>query len=427
MIKNKEFKGFWFLPGDTNKKVPGILYFEANKEIRLELIGGFEKSTNDVLKEIFKNKSERIIHGITNKNEKISLLVCNGQSNVHFPSDFQTTKYICKYFIIGKHITDIHELTFNRIQADLTYLYDWCPWGTIRNIINFSEDEKPSEIIVPLDIKDFWEKIIPIDFGYKIKIFGDGTFKGSYDNSEYHFSQNTLLEITHNESQISFADLLNKVGLFKQFLSLATLSPINYTNLTLFDNSDFHEYNDGEKITKPIFLYFIEDKEEIAKNKSHHFLFKYKDIKTVFPDILKKWYKSKDNLAPIRNHLIASIKPKTIFTSLDFLIIIQSLEGYHRRFIDNNDKIILRKRLDELIKLFSNINKIKNKPINLTHVVNSRNYYSHFFNKNKNVLDGAELYFLTQQLRNLLICCVLNLIGFDIELINKLLNNNEIL
>jgi len=135
-------------------------------------------------------------------------------------------------------------------------------------------------------------------------------------------------------------------------------------------------------------------------------------------------------LAPIRYHLIASIKQKKIFTSLDFLILVQSLEGYHRRFIQKKIKVPkgeseLKLRLNELIQIFNSIDWIKNKPINLLHVVNSRNYYSHFFERNENVLDGKELYFLTEQLRILLICCVLNLIGLEIPLINKLLNKND--
>ncbi|MDP3441447.1 MAG: hypothetical protein Q8T08_01170, partial [Ignavibacteria bacterium] len=75
--------------------------------------------------------------------------------------------------------------------------------------------------------------------------------------------------------------------------------------------------------------------------------------------------------------------------------------------------------------LFKGVNKITNNPINITHVVSSRNYYSHFFDRNKNVLDGVKLFYLTNQLRNLLICCVLRLLGFDIGLTNKLLNENE--
>lgn len=423
MIENEEHKGFWFLPENIENKVPGILYFEKNKEIRLELIGGFETNVKDVLLNILDNKAVEIIHGINNKNEKISLLFCNGQSNINFPSPFQTTNYFCQYFIKGKHLLDIHELTFDKIQADITNLYEWLPSGALKNTISFSKDNKPYQTVVSLDKNDSWEKDFEIGSDYELKISGFGNFRGSIDNSEYHFSQNTIVEITHKNSQKSFAELLDKLGLFRQFLSLATLSSLNFRELTLFDNSDFHDYKNGVKETNRISLYFIEDKEIAAINKSHYFLFRFQDIEPVFPEIIKKWYTTKNNLAPIRTHLISSIKPKFKFTSLDFLIIVQSLEGYHRRFINNKDKT-LKTRLDELIKLFSGVNKIKNKPIDLTQVVNSRNYYSHFFDKNKNVLDGKELFFLTKQLRTLLICCVLNLIGFEDNLINNLLNKN---
>jgi len=392
MIKNEEYKGFWFLPEYTENRVPGILYFEKNKEIRSELIGGFETNIIDVFKSMLDNKTTEIIHGITNENEKISLLICNGQSNVNLPSDFQTTNYFCQYFIKGKHLSKIHEHTFNRIQANLSNLYNWCPIGTIKNTIEFSKDEKASKYSVSLNKKDYWEKTISLDSEYKLKIFSDGNFIGSYDNSEYHFSQTTIVEISHNKFPISFAELLNKLGLFKQFLSFATLSSITYIELILFDNNDFHEHKNGEKTINSVSLYFVKDEELSKQNKSHHFLFNYSDIEKEFPSIIKKWYRTKRNLTPIRNHLIASIKPKKVFTSLDFLIVVQSLEGYHRRFV--KEKIIVSKgqselklRLDELIKSFDAVQKLQKNPINLTHVVKSRHYYSHFYNKDKNVLN----------------------------------------
>lgn len=426
MKTNEEYKGYWFLPDKKENRIPGILYFETNNKIRLELIGGFETD----IKEIFNSKTTEVILGITGKNEKISLLVCHSYSSVTFPSEFQTTNYTCQYFIKGKHLSSINELTFNKVRADLTSLYDWHPSDMIRNTIEFSKEEKPFKTIVSIDENDSWEKTVSIDSEYTLRIFGIGNFNGSYDNSTYDFSQNTILEIEHNNAKTSFAEFLNKIEIFRQFLSLATLSPINYTEITLFDNSDFQELKDGKRILKPIILSFIERENASKKNDSFRFLFTHKDIEPVFPDIITKWYNSKENLAPIRNHLIASIKPRIIFTSLDFLIIIQSIEGYHRRFIKKKIKVPkgeseLNLRLKEIIKLFDGIDKIKRSPINLVQVVSSRNYYSHFYEKDENVLQGKELYFLTQQLRNLLICCVLYLIGFEVDLINKLLNKND--
>lgn len=314
MIENEEYKGFWFLPDNPETRIPGILYFEANKKIRLELIGGFET----YIQEIFNSKTIEVIHGITNKNERISLLICHGYSSVNFPSEFHTSNYTCQYFVKGKHLSSIAELTFDKIQVNLTSLYEWHPSGIIRNTIELSKDGRLTEAVVSINKNYSWEEIVEIDSEYTLKISGIGNFNSSFDNSEYNFSQNTIIEISNKGSKKSFEEFLNKVELFKQFLSLATLSPINYTEITFFDNSDYQELKDGDKILTPVLLNFIEEKEASIKKESFRYLFVHADIKTVFPYIIKRWYQSKEELAPIRHHLIASIKPKKYLQVLIF-------------------------------------------------------------------------------------------------------------
>ena len=290
MTKNEEFKGFWFLPNKKENRIPGILYF-ANNKIRLELIGGFETD----IKEIFNNKTTEVILGVTGKNEKISLLICHRYSSMTFPSEFQTTNYTCQYFIKGKHLSSIDELTFNKVRVDLTSLYEWHPSGIIRNTIEFSNDRKHFKTIVSIDENDSWEETVPIDSEYTLRIFSIGNFNSSCDNSTYDFSQNTILEIEHNNAKRSFVEFLNKIEVFKQFLSLATLSPINYIEISLFDNSDFQELKDGERILTPILLSFIERENASIKNDSFRFLFTHADIDSVFPDIIANWYNSKED------------------------------------------------------------------------------------------------------------------------------------
>ena len=55
----------------------------------------------------------------------------------------------------------------------------------------------------------------------------------------------------------------------------------------------------------------------------------------------------------------------------------------------------------------------------IDYIRDSRHYYSHLLppGKKPNVVDGHELYDLNHKLRKLLLCCILNFIGF---------NNNEI-
>ena len=157
-------------------------------------------------------------------------------------------------------------------------------------------------------------------------------------------------------------------------------------------------------------------------------MFDYKSISKQYPHIIQKWYTEKEDITPIRAHLIESIKDKRVFSSIDFLIIIQALEGFCTRFRTENS---LSKMLEAIISEFSGIDKLKNDNITIKQVVDSRHYFSHFMEKTKkpNTLDGHDLYNLTFKLRKLLICCILHFIGFDYLQINQILNksNNNLL
>lgn len=115
---------------------------------------------------------------------------------------------------------------------------------------------------------------------------------------------------------------------------------------------------------------------------------------------------------------------KNIFSSIDFLIVVQALEGFFTRFRKEDS---LSNMLRNIISEFSCIDKIKNADIAINEVVNSRHYYSHFMerSKKKHILDGQELYDLTHKLRKLLICCVLHFIGFNYPQINEILNKSN--
>lgn len=422
MTKDEEHKGYWFLPSNVENKVPGILYFSANKEIRLELIGGFETKMPDILT----SKSIEIIQGITHESKKISLFFCDRYGSWNMSSPYPITNYKCQYLIIGKHLNAISEKGFNRIEADLTGLYEWHPSGIIQNEIAFSDDDKLTKINCTISDSDYWEEIIEIENDFNAKIRGIANYTLSPDHRDANFKQNTLFEICRTNSKESFIYFLNKVELFRQFLSLASLSTSDYLQLTLFDDDDYQLSEKGNKLYNRVLLYFVREKGDNHKTKRHEFLFNHKDIIDTFPVIIRAWYGFNKDLAPIRKHLIESIRLKKVFTSLDFLIIVQALEGYHRRFVDKNDKIFLKERIEGLFGLFLDVQKVSNNRINIAHVVSSRNYYSHFYEKNDNVLDGVELFKLTEQLRILLICCVLRLIGFDTTLINNLLDKKAV-
>jgi len=376
MTKDLEFKGYWFLPNNPNDKIAGTLYYQLNKEIRLELIGGFENISAKNLP----FESAEIIHGISQKAEEITLFNCNAYGSLNLSCGFPMTNFTCQFIIIGKHMSTINDEIFNKIVVNLSSLFDWHPQGMIKQLIQFSNDRDFFETQFSLSKSDYWEKEVSIDSNTKLKIHNISGFNQSFDKRETILTQDILCEIESVEKKSNFTDLLNKAGLFKQFLSFASLSSQEFLEIILFDNDNYQEFNDGCRNIHPITLYYINKDIKISDNKTSNFLFTYSDIEKIFPNIIKKWFDVKSEFAPIKNHLIESLKRKKVFTSLDFLIIVQALEGYHRRFVNKEIKLKrgeseLTLRLADLISIYSDIDKICNTKINLTHVVKSRNYY----------------------------------------------------
>lgn len=417
MIHNNEYKGFWFLPDKPKNKVAGILYFKANDSIKLELIGGFDSE----LSQIIKSKTIKIIYGFTSNAEKITLINCFSSFSLNFSSNHPLTKYSCQYLVVGKHLKSMEDEIFDRIRVDMSSLYNWIPAGIIKHSISYLDDDK-IKANFSLSQNDNWEKRVEND-ELIISFLSSFQTKSRVDN-EQTLIENTFLEISKKNMKSSFSELLNNIGIFKHFLSLASLSNTSYRSITLYDNDGFQQLKNEKKIFHSTYLFYIDRNNiyKISKNNSSH-LFKYKDVEDQYPYIINKWFDFKNELAPIRNHLVKSIIRTGTFTSLDFLILVQALEGFHRRFI-NNKRTSLKSRITFLTLKFEDVIKVNLDKKDILSVVASRDYYSHFFEEKENVLDGLELYDLSEKLRILLICCLLNLIGFENEQINLLLNKN---
>ena len=143
-----------------------------------------------------------------------------------------------------------------------------------------------------------------------------------------------------------------------------------------------------------------------------------------FTHVVQKWYRVEEEIAPIREQLIESIIDKSRFTTWDFLILAQAVDGFHSRFVDRSDNKAYIKRVDELLSKFSDVQKIKDSKLDSAIVRNSRHYYSHFFmlKEGREIYSGRRLYEQTVELRKLLVCCILNLMGFNNSDINFMLN-----
>lgn len=426
--KKIEFKGYWYLPSNPDNAIAGVVTYFPNERIILELFGGFDNSITGLF---FSDKDEPIIYGKTSDAKEVSLVNCFQYSSLNFSADFPIVRYNCDYMIIGKHINGLDEKCKYWANIEIPELSFWCP----PKAIEIKETINKIELSISRFQNNDTNTIenVQIDENTSICIKQSVNF----DSSEYlltpKIEQYTFLEI-YKKEDATILDFLSDILMYEQFLSLATLKRVKCSKITIYDKHIYQE-NKSEKFYKPIdIIHPFPERASIKQEKIRHFqfLFDYSAIKGIYSIILKKWYNEPSDIIPIRCHLIDSLEQKSIYGSVDFLNIIQAIEGFWWRFRDdayrqvNNTKTTqLNTIINELIMEFDRIVLLKECGINIDSSVDSRHYYSHFFKKSKkqHTLYGWELIKEAKKLRILLLCCVLSYIGFDNERINNVLDN----
>lgn len=425
-----EYKGFWFLPEEKNNKVAGILTINPFHDNKLELIGGFEKDFKDIISSSKKDVIYGEVYNDESNFRRVTLIDCSYSFNINFSAEHPITLYNCAVVIDGFHILNLDCNSCISITADLTSLYNWKNTGLIKRTWHFPENSqstsKPEGLSINIDSNDYWEIPVKFDGSITLILFADSNCNTTPDYKETNIKQFTRVKI-EAKNEASITALYKYLHLFKQFLSFATLIPIYINKLWLYSSNYYDELSNGDKLELPAFVYIKSfDNDGIRiESKSYNHLFNFSDIEKEFPDVIRKWYDISDDLAPIRNHLIESLRPIKTFSSVNFLIIIQALEGFHRKFRDTEWRK-LRVRLKNLIDEFNNIEEVKKITENdIKQAVASRDYYSHFLIGKEDVLEGIGLFELTRKMKYLLICCVLNLVGFKNVKINELLRKNQ--
>ncbi|MFA5970777.1 MAG: HEPN domain-containing protein [Lentimicrobiaceae bacterium] len=420
MNEKFEHKGYFFLPESPGIRVAGILSFLPGENILIEIFGSLNGDFG--LGELLDLKSEKIIQGDLSNSKKVTLINCTVSFDYNLSSSFPLIKYRCSYLVVGGHLNDITEKKFDFTNISFSNLFEWLGERTIKVKMKFDEQNSFNEANFNISKSLILDRCFQIDQKCNIHLISGNRFYSESNSEAYHLREEPFVKlVSHNEKE-SIIYFKDKALLFRQFLEFAFLKPVAITELTLYDKNNFQ----GKGKNKLFHRYDLFFDENINQPPAviDHALFDFKEVSEYFGDIIKKWFSINAELAPIRNHLLDSIRPKKFFNSNDFLIIIQSLEGYHQRFIKSKVKEPkLKDRLKELTTKFEFVELIRISCIDIQKVVSTRGYYSHFYPNKKNVLEGKDLYNLTNDLRKLLICCVLDLLGFNQELINEVITN----
>jgi hypothetical protein len=430
-----EYKGYWFLPSAPDTKVAGIVTYYPNEKITLELIGAFD----DGIETLFSDKMEPVIYGKTSDAKDVSLIQCYQYSSLNLAAEFPIARYACNYMFVGKHIDSLDQKCHYRVWFKIPELSFWChPYAIQSNIYFDKEGQRAKGMCLSFNTEYRSENDIissvDIDDETSILLKKGIDFDATTCYLHPQLEQYTYVEILKkNESSIH--DLLTDIHVYEDFISLATLSTVKSSEITFFDDELYQQCGEDKYYKTINFIRPDPDRVDLTGNIRQSFLFDYSAVKDIYSNVINAWYNVPSELYPIRSHLIDSLKKKQVFDSVDFLILIQAVEGFWWRFRDavyNNPKkgkVSLKLIITELVNEFKEVKLLTEASMDIDAIVDSRHYYSHFLPKSKKpkTLDGIKLFEESKKLRILLICCILSFVGFNNSQIDSIFQSSHLL
>lgn len=434
----KQFKGYWWLPDNPDDKVAGVLTYYQGESCVLELIGCFEKYSGSP-QNFFtdRDNTEELIYGIDSDAKEISLIHNYRSGSLNLSSEFPITRYSIQYFVYDRHILGFDVCEDYIATVRIPELSLWMQPQCITQTISFT-DKKISNICLSFYTQDGNENnraTIICKNGLKISFRQGVKYNGGYRGLKPELEQYSYLIISTKKG-ISLKELYHEIYKLERFFSLATQKEIVHSSIVLNHPNEYQVYGDDEKVYTTIQLYDLfscSEEDSIERTQGNAFLFDFDDVKDELNVIMSSWMDDTDNMIPIKSHLVDSIIPKRRYGSVDFLIVIQAIEGFWWRFRDKEYKT--QKNLSEkkntslntiLSELTQEFDKIAGTFCNdweIKSACDSRHYFSHFVEKDKKpeMKDGYELYLLTCKYRKLLVYCVLLNLGLSVERITKII------
>lgn len=422
-MKEQVFKGKWWLP-DESDKIPGTLYYTPGKNIMLELIGNFSSKPQDPFEQYMQKEDIAVIWGQVSTGERISLLLSKCAMDKSYATDYVIARYYAKVIVIGIHILSENDKLFFKAKVRIPELSVWCHPGLLERFELSNEKGQKCFGIRMFQSKDSerTEFSVTLPSKHRISIVKNAEYKSGHNQLNPSFSQFTELHIEKQNTSIN--DLYSKAIRFEEFLSLSLRKPVHYSQLLLFCKDEIKHYSGaGEVHYKPIQVDKVFHKIPTERKVNiWDFVFGYADVKQKLSAMLKKWYSRDAHFRAIRGNFLESIDYSGSFSHINFLIVVQALEGYIVRYYAEDAKKYdgsnkkgdpyLKACLKFLLDKFKDVKGI-NQKMNLDTINKTRNYYSHLHKRRKDkIADGVGLYQITEELERLLVCCVMDYLGF---------------
>ncbi|HEM7507748.1 TPA: hypothetical protein U2J54_000722 [Providencia rettgeri] len=448
----EEYKksGYFWLPEQEDKKIPGIITISDGGKIELEIIGHFDEEKAF----FYDNKHIERIIGHIEKDSLVTLDRClYSKKNFAFGGISKST-ILVQRLLSGAAWEKNEAITFNTFSFAVDCLDEWVGLSGIAVEHDWENHIAQISYKRPEDIS------ITLDNGMTLEICFTYTTPG------YPITKNA--EITQ---QAYFNLVSEKLRDLNEFTSIA----YKITNLMCFAIDDIVTMKNVSATSSEIERDVADDKypttikiyyqsiPHVEKEPNKHWremLFRYATIKDNTQQVFNNWINAYEYLSPPFSLYFSTKAGAQKYLDSKFLALAQGLETYHRRTSDeklmendafeslvstilkscpaehadwlqgrlmHGNEINLGKRLKRIIEPFKeHLGSSKERSKLLRQIVNTRNYLTHYNEDLEHEMaKGRDLWLLCLKMEVIFNLHFLNIIGFTADEIEQVIKNSE--
>ena len=424
-----EESGFFWLPGEQDKKVPGIFKVSELGKVTLETTTHcYLALPSSFHNPHFSDKNVRFkrILGVT-KSGYVTLENCSVvNSNFNIGPDLASRIIQGDFAFMGVAYGEGQEITFSKISFFIEGLDEWLdvPVGAVDhefqdNRIQVSITYSlPDKIVIPLSYEN-----MELSFEF------NATIPSEFDIKETKITQNAYVALNSKDAR-SLDDFLEVANRFYHFLCLAIGSIVPITSIIGYSDTLTRKGQNEKEYKIPIKIFYEDmpipyDNLKIGR---HNMLFAYNGVKNRLNTIINKWITNHKKFELAFNPFFAFHFKAYLYVEGQFLSLTQSVEALHG--IKYKRRTCLRKRLEKMFEPFLKIyNKDDVHNDLIPKIVNARKFLAHpqelahLQGDTRNLdTDLIRLFVLSEKLDALLQLHFLHMVGINVE---SLVRNNQ--
>jgi len=445
MRLDEEFKksGYFWLPSNPEKRIPGTLFIKDGGNIELEVVGLFDDSIDGINRAINGSDALTRVVGHIEKYGLVTLDDCFYKNrNISFGGISKSTVHVNRAFL-GVAYEENEIILFNHLQFSVEGIDEWVGSSGIKVEHQF-ENKSASITFNPPE-----EVTLNLNNGMKLQLTFTWTLPGFPSQKEAKITQKTYFKLSSVQER-SLDDFISTAYKITTLLGFAIDKTVCIEKVTATSETIRRDIGNEKTALVPISIYYpsLPFSKNRPKIERHRMLFRFEQIENDAERIINNWFDAYDEIDPTLNLYFSTKTGAHKYLEGRFLALAQGLETYHRRTskmklmdedafkklvsalieqcpdenkewlsgrLRHGNEVSLSRRIKSIIEPFKELfgtNEEREKLIRA--IVDTRNYLTHYDQSLEAVVvKGKELWMLCLKMEAIFQLHLLQILGFN--------------